>query len=306
MKHILSVSLCLCALLACQEMQSQKEIVQKTKSGYRYEIFKDVPGPVLKAGNFALIHARLAHGDSTLSDTRINPGRPTTVKIEELSERRKSSSGPVQDLLELLSVGDSARLYYPIDSFKMKPQRLKDYKEVTYDIKVLDVFNTEEDMKAYYAAERAKADSVRSDMQKQEADVADLMTKFYNDYKSGKHEDWKTTESGLKYTILTKGGTGVKAHIGDVVHTHYYGIFEADGKPFDSSYHRGETLDFAVGKDPMIKGFEEAFQILEKGDKAILLIPSNLAYGSQGYGDAIPPNSALFFYVDLIGVGDLQ
>lgn len=305
MKNILSIALCFVALLACQDIQSQKEVTQMTKSGYKCSIRKDQPGTTAQPGQYALVHAVMCHNDSVISDTRVNPGRPTVVKIEEDEAKRRGGSGPVQDLLLLLSVGDSARLYYPLDSFPIKPERLKGFQEVTYDITVVDIFETQEKLDAYMDAEREKLNAPKREAKMREKEVADLMTSFYESYKQGKKtEAWQTTESGLKYIILEKSGTGITAKKGETVRAHYYGVFADDGKQFDNSFSRGQPIEFAVGEGVVIKGWDEAFLFLEKNDKAVLLIPTDLAWGAQGFGDVIPPNKAVMFYVEFVGTGN--
>lgn len=298
---------CLTALLACQEMQSQKETIQMTKSGYRYSISKNVPGTAIQPGQFALVHSVLSHEDSVITDTRVNPGRPTVVKVEENAVDRKGGSAPVQDLLELMSIGDSARLYYPVDSFPTKPPRLKGFKEVTYDIVVLDIFETEEELQTFMDGEREKINAPMRETQKREQEVGQLMATFYESFKRGeKDNQWQTTSSGLKYIILEKGPSGLKAKPGEIIRAHSYGLFADDGKPFDNSFSRGSTYDFPLGQSVVMRGWDEGFALLGKGDKAVLLVPADLAYGAQGYAGVIPPNATLIFYVEMVGIGDLD
>ncbi len=307
MKKILSITFCLIALLSCQDIQSQKEMTQMTSSGYKYAIVKDQPGATVQPGQFALVHAVMSYKDSVITDTRMSHGRPTVVKIEADKAKRQGGSGPVQDLLQLLSVGDSARLYYPVDSFPVKPQRLRNYDVVTYDISVLDIFETEEEMNAYLAAEREKINAPMREAKMKEQEIGDMMGRFYASYKQGeKMQAWKETETGLKYVMLEKSGTGLTPKKGDVVRVHCYGLLEADGEPFYNTYNRGEPLEFQVGQGEVIQGWDEALLFLDKGDKAVLLIPSQLAYGSQGYPSAVPPDAALLFYVEIMGIGELE
>jgi FKBP-type peptidyl-prolyl cis-trans isomerase len=307
MTRIVSIIVCLSALLACHDIQSQKEIIETTKSGYRYQLSKDMPGTPVHAGQYVLVHSVVCHQDTVISDTRVSPGRPVIVRVDDPAARKQSGSGPLQDLLELLSVGDSARLYYPVDSFPIKPHRIRGYKEVTYDITVVDIFETEEEVQAYKAAEREQVNAPMHESQKKAQSVGQSLNAFYQAYKDGQKDDkWQTTNTGLKYIILEKSGTGIKAKAGELVRAHYYGIFEADGQKFDTSFDRGETLDFNVGTGVVIKGWDEAFQIIEKGDKAVILVPGELAYGSRGYPGVIPPNTDLIFYIELVGLGELD
>ena len=108
------------------------------------------------------------------------------------------------------------------------------------------------------------------------------------------------TESGLRYQILQKGD-GKKATKGAGVSVHYKGQL-LDGTVFDSSYKRKEPIDFNVGLGQVIAGWDEGIQLLQVGDKARFVIPSNLAYGSAGAGGVIPPNATLIFDVELMAV----
>lgn len=113
-------------------------------------------------------------------------------------------------------------------------------------------------------------------------------------------QGFEVSESGLRYKIIQKGD-GAKAEKGNMVSVHYKGMF-ADGGVFDSSYKRGNPIEFPVGMGRVIAGWDEGIQLLQVGDKARFVIPSHLAYGSQGAGGVIPPNATLVFDVELMGV----
>ena len=106
------------------------------------------------------------------------------------------------------------------------------------------------------------------------------------------------TASGLRYQILQKG-EGKKATKGAEVSVHYKGQL-LDGTVFDSSYKRKQPIDFNVGVGQVIAGWDEGIQLLQVGDKARFIIPSNLAYGAAGAGGVIPPNATLIFDVELV------
>jgi FKBP-type peptidyl-prolyl cis-trans isomerase len=111
---------------------------------------------------------------------------------------------------------------------------------------------------------------------------------------------FEKTESGLRYKII-QNGTGAKAVQGKQISVHYKGQL-ADGTVFDSSYQRKQPIDFTVGIGQVIKGWDEGLQLLKVGDKARLVIPSQLGYGSQGAGGVIPPDATLIFDVELMDV----
>ncbi|REE79922.1 FKBP-type peptidyl-prolyl isomerase-like protein [Lutibacter oceani] len=108
------------------------------------------------------------------------------------------------------------------------------------------------------------------------------------------------TPSGLRYKILQEG-SGKKAEKGNMVSVHYKGQL-LDGQVFDSSYSRKQPIDFTIGVGQVIPGWDEGIQLLKVGDKARLVIPSDLAYGSQGAGGVIPPDATLIFDVELVDV----
>lgn len=115
---------------------------------------------------------------------------------------------------------------------------------------------------------------------------------------NSKRPEIKITTSGLQYEIL-KEGEGPKPTANDQVTVHYTGKL-IDGTVFDSSVDRGAPATFGVTQ--VIPGWVEALQMMNEGAKWRLFIPSNLAYGPNGAGNIIGPNSTLIFDVELIKV----
>ena len=111
---------------------------------------------------------------------------------------------------------------------------------------------------------------------------------------------FEETKSGLRYQIIQKGD-GKAAESGKTVSVHYKGQL-ADGTVFDSSYKRNAPLDFQVGVGQVIAGWDEGICLLNVGDKARLVIPSDLGYGAAGAGGVIPPDATLVFDVELMDV----
>lgn len=113
-------------------------------------------------------------------------------------------------------------------------------------------------------------------------------------------EGFSKTESGLYYQI-TEHGTGEQPQRGQYVAVHYTGML-LDKTVFDSSYRRREPIEFKVGVGQVISGWDEGIMLLHQGDKARLVIPAELAYGSRGAGGVIPPNAPLIFDVELVKI----
>jgi peptidylprolyl isomerase len=111
--------------------------------------------------------------------------------------------------------------------------------------------------------------------------------------------DAEKTASGLASKVLQKGTGSEKPNAWDKVKVHYTG-WMTDGKMFDSSVQRGQPAEFPL--NGVIKGWTEAMQLMPIGSKWMLFIPSQLGYGDQGAGAAIPPASTLIFQVELLGI----
>ncbi len=110
-----------------------------------------------------------------------------------------------------------------------------------------------------------------------------------------------TTESGLKYQVIQAGPDGgAKPAATDKVTVHYTGWLP-NGKMFDSSHAREETIDFPL--NGVIKGWTEGVQLMQVGSTFLFEIPGNLAYGERGSPPTIPPNATLIFLVELKKIG---
>jgi FKBP-type peptidyl-prolyl cis-trans isomerase FkpA len=108
----------------------------------------------------------------------------------------------------------------------------------------------------------------------------------------------KVTASGLVIR-MTKEGNGAQPTASSTVKVHYKGTFP-DGKVFDSSYQRGEPIEFPL--NGVIKCWTEGVALIKTGGAAKLTCPSSIAYGARGAGGVIPPNATLVFEVELLGV----
>ena len=138
-----------------------------------------------------------------------------------------------------------------------------------------------------YISEKSEADILRAEAEKE---TLEKLT-----------EGMKETESGLKYKI-SKEGTGPNAKKDDLLSVHY-SLQLVDGSEIDSSFTRGAPIEFTCGVGQVIKGWDEAMQLLNKGSKARLIIPSELGYGAVGAGNGvIPPNATLIFDVELVDI----
>jgi peptidylprolyl isomerase len=107
------------------------------------------------------------------------------------------------------------------------------------------------------------------------------------------------SKTGL-YWVVNKEGEGDKPTPGTMIKAHYTGKLLENGRKFDSSYDRGEPIEFKVGVGQVIKGWDQALLGMKRGEKRTLIIPPRLAYGDRGAGGVIPPNAGLVFDVELV------
>lgn len=140
--------------------------------------------------------------------------------------------------------------------------------------------------KAFEDFKSSKEARLAEEQAKQEAELDKVATGF------------DKTESGLRYKIIQKG-SGSKAQKGQKVSVHYEGAL-LNGQVFDSSYKRKSPIDFQLGVGQVIPGWDEGIALLNVGDKARFVIPSDLGYGSAGAGGVIPSNATLLFDVELM------
>jgi FKBP-type peptidyl-prolyl cis-trans isomerase len=149
---------------------------------------------------------------------------------------------------------------------------------------------TEEECMTIVQGYMQKASEQRAAKAKEES------AKFLEDNK--KKAGVTTTTSGLQYEVI-KAGSGKSPKAEDNVTVHYTGKL-TDGTVFDSSVERGEPATFGVSQ--VIPGWTEVLQLMKEGDKWLITIPENLAYGERGAGGQIPPFATLVFEVELIKV----
>lgn len=115
---------------------------------------------------------------------------------------------------------------------------------------------------------------------------------------NGRKQGVITTESGLQYRVLSEGD-GPKPKENDQVKVNYTGAL-IDGTEFDSSYKRGKPVTFNL--KGVIRGWEEALQLMPVGSQYRLFIPPGLAYGQRGAGQKIGPNTTLIFDIELLEI----
>ncbi|WP_419811151.1 FKBP-type peptidyl-prolyl cis-trans isomerase [Bacterioplanoides sp.] len=161
---------------------------------------------------------------------------------------------------------------------------------------------TESEQRIEDSVIEAAFNQVREEQQRKQEALDDAAAKASEEFlaENAKRDGVQVTESGLQYEVLTAaGGEGEKPAATDTVRVHYHGTL-TDGTVFDSSVERGEPAQFPV--NGVIKGWIEALQLMQPGDKWKLTIPADLAYGARSPSPKIPANSALVFEVELLEI----
>jgi FKBP-type peptidyl-prolyl cis-trans isomerase FkpA len=296
MKSLLSFSalalLVSLAFVACQEGTGGAGNALMTPGGYKYVMHVDEEGELPQVGEMIFFHVTMSNGDSI---TYSSYQQPTQPRIQLPAETAAQPKSPVVETLELMSAGDSASLYFPIDSMqgRQRPPGYENATDVIYTLKVTRIISKEEfdaEQQEQLNAAQAEADAVATEVEA-----------IVEKYAAGQLDDQiLTTESGLKYLILEEG-KGPKPEAGEVVFANYYGVL-TDGTMFDNSYQRGQAFNFPLGQRRVIGGWDEGFALLNQGTTAVLFVPPALGYGAQGSPPKIPANSELIFYVELLDI----
>lgn len=273
----------------------------KTVNGYEITYLSDGEGEKPTDGELAFVQLYFYMDGELQTSTRAQ-GRAMPVKVyseAELKEmNEKGNANPVYDAIAAMSIGDSIIVNVPITEEMRKDERMTGAQEMNYHI-VMDSSMTEDAYKALQTSERQKQSAMAEKTKAREAEVAATMSEIASKYSSGTLEgEMNKTDSGLKYMILEEGD-GPAVEPGSNVDVHYYGLL-TDGKMFDNSFKRGQPFNFPLGQGRVIKGWDEGVALLNKGDKAVLFIPSELGYGKAGAGENIPGDSELIFYIEVI------
>lgn len=258
---------------------AERAEVQTTESGLQYVIVRegeeggDVPGPRDRVS--VMYGGRLT--DGTVFDSSYERGSTSTFGVNQVI------SGWTEGL-QLMSVGSEFIFYIPTElGYGQNPRPggvIKPGDDLIFRVELKQVVKAPEprptDAEAW--AKHTPWDSDLPEVQK--------------------------TGSGLEYVVLASGDeTGTQPQGSDRVVVYYEGRFDEGGGVFDSAFKRGEAAIFPVNR--VIPGWIEALQLMRSGDRWLVHVPGDLAYGPAGNGP-IPPNAALNFEVELMDVVPVQ
>lgn len=287
LKHFGKAALIVAVVAACGKNRQQV-----TENGLKYQIHEQSEGTRKgKVGDILTLHLTLMNSkDSVLRDTH-KEGAPFQMLLQV-----PPFKGSYEEGLTMLGKGDSATFYVSADSLFTKamqpfPPGVQKGTDIGIAVKMLNI-QSEDEYKKQQAVDAEKQKGVDA--------------KIIDDYvaKNGLAGKVQKTQAGVSY-VVTQPSTGQMPKRGDVVQVHYVGKL-LNGKEFDNSRKNpqagGKPAQFQIGVGMVIPGWEEGIMQMHKGEKATLIIPSTLAYGSRGSQGAIPPNSVLLFDIDLIDI----
>jgi FKBP-type peptidyl-prolyl cis-trans isomerase FkpA len=268
---------------------AKKDMFKTTPNGLKYIHHISNKTPKAKLNDilsFQFVMTVQSNGaDSVLRNTFREPV-PFAAKVME-----PQFKGGLEEGFLMLAKNDSISFLVKADSlFKQGMPPFVDKKSnVRFDIRVLDI-----------TSEQVFMETRQREVEAKTAAQKGIDEKLIVDYlqKNGINNA-KRTNTGLYY-VVSQLGEGDTLTTGKKVGVHYLGKL-LDGTKFDSSYDRGQPLDFAYNTGSMIKGFDEGVGFIKKGGKATLYIPSHLGYGERAAG-TIPPFSVLIFEIELMTI----
>lgn len=254
-----------------------------TGTGLYYKQIVKGEGEQLKNGDVVKVDLAYYINDSMLYTTDMLP-EPAYDLIHE-----SEFPGDLYEGFRLMHVGDSMSFMISTDSVFLKQFHVQQLPEfatpgsfMRWEVKVSEAM-TEEEFQQKKEAEEAALQQASKDA--------------FAAYLAENGIDATPLESGLIY-VCTKPGKGPKPAANQKVKVHYTGRL-LDGTVFDSSVERGEPIEFPLGAHQVIPGWDEGIALMSKGEKGILYIPYELAYGPRQTGP-IPAYSNLVFEVELV------
>jgi FKBP-type peptidyl-prolyl cis-trans isomerase FkpA len=285
---------------------------QKTPSGYEFTVLRKGDGVKVDSGKFVVMNWFFKDGkDSIWNDSKKN-GFPAVVQMQGTVPKGDA----VMEVLKMLTKGDSVVFKVPAKKLfentfhQPMPPTIDSTQSFTFNMGLSDVMDQTQ-------VNKLQADLVAKQNEKMEKDKVAQLAKdvvIIDDQLKAKNLTAVKTESGLRY-IITKPGTGENAKVGQNVKVNYTGYL-LNGKYFDTSleaearknniFREGSPyapLDITIGvQPPLIAGWTEIMQLMSKGSKVTVWIPSGLAYGNQRRSEEIVENSILVFDMEMVDV----
>lgn len=296
-KSIIVLALAVLTFSACQKFQ-------ESEGGMLYKVVTDKGQEKIKEGDFVSFGAVIkTDGDSTLLST-YDSGQPSFMAVQT-----PMFAGDIMSAFMKLGNGDSAIFKLNIDSMEThgmpRPEETKGT-HIVYEIKINHVIPKGELTDSVFHDQIEKY--IESEQEKVKGAESENIKKYIEKNKL----DVKTTASDMSY-VIEKEGKGPLARVGDTVVVNYTGRF-LHGKAFDTSLEDiakkenlfderrpYEPIRIPAGLGNVIPGWDEALTTFPEGTKALIILPSKLAYGEQG-AMTIGPYTPLVFEIEVVDV----
>ena len=293
-------------IIASIGMTACSKKTETTSDGIEYTYIKE--GKVeTKNGEFVVYHFVAKTGNDSVFMSSYDQPTPPYLVYNDSTEKING----MDEIFLGLKRGDSIVINSTADKIFMggTPPFLEVDEQIQISIGVVDVL-AEEVFQDYYndlgeAYQKRQEEHAKVQLQE---DI-----KVLEDYIAENNLSASRTESGLFY-VIEEEGNGAEVEQGSTVSVNYTG-YVLDGSIFDTSienvaresntFMEGrnyEPIEFQVGMQQVIEGWDEGLQYLRKGSKAKLLIPSTMAYGDRQVSEVIKANSVLVFDIEVTDV----
>jgi len=273
-------------LISCNRT-SEYPGYNKSKNGFFYKLIKiGDESPKCQYNDY--VTADICY--KTMNDSVFFTGR------RKFQISRPVFPGAIDECFTMLAKDDSASFIISAANFFRKtlssdlPSFLKENSNIKINVVIIDIQTPQE-----YSREKEA-------FLKWIEDFGEYERTILKQYLDGAKLKIKPLSSGMYHLILKRGNTKGVA-LGDTVIVHYEGRF-LNGKFFDSTRQRKEAFQFVYGQQwQVIKGMEDAIGMMHEGEKALFIMPSELAFGETGSSTGIiPPFTSLIFEVELVSV----
>ncbi|MDB5256225.1 MAG: hypothetical protein JWM14_920 [Chitinophagaceae bacterium] len=278
-----------CAAWMLNSCDSKKS----TPSGLKYKIIKDSVGPTGELEGFVMFDYLIKTSkDSTLFSS-FEAGQPVPSPIS-----KPTYKGCIFEAFQVLSEGDSAVFVVQADSFFLKtmggdkvPDKVDPKDQLNFTIKVRKMYSKKQVEEERKKAEMQNQQSMEMAMTQMKTDSTIIA-----DYLAKNHIKTQRTPQGVHLDFKKVNKQGINLIKGDSVQVNYV-LKLLDGTEIENS--KGHPFTLALGYGQVIPGWEEALLQMKKGEKAVVYIPSPLAYGERG-NRGIAPNTILVFEIEVL------
>lgn len=297
------------AAVAMGVLQGCEPEERTTESGLKYTVIEEGEGKLPEEGDHMVINMSYGVGDSVWMDTKER--YPVIIQKEDSAWR---TGGKIHEIFADLKVGDSITFDVTAETLFTKtwqqqvPPDLSPETLISFKLGVDSTMTSQE----YGNWQQQMMDEERIKQEEMMAEQLEKDVSLIEQYLQENNIEAQKTESGLHY-VIHEQGSGPEANPSDTVSVNYTGYL-LNGDIFDSSdesvarendiFMEGRPygpIDFVLGRDRIIRGWHEGIDLLNKGGKATLYVPSNLAYGPNASGK-IPANAVLAFDVELVDI----